>query len=300
MSLSLLTNIVRTCTHSKALESLRKTPNTVPSKQTGDLRSLLDLMDSLTLQSFGEVSGDRKSYSILPDSLVELEKPLFNGQSFLTCPTVFPRSDSTLPAGCTITHSDQKVISYMTTLYTDPENQFVVQMFFLPKDAKMPLHDHPSMSVLSKVVTGSIDVCSYSLDSNTSPQGSPRRSQNIQRRRVTPHARYTLTPSDSTSILTADLGNLHAMRALEPTLFFDILTPPYDPPSRDCIYYSLRKTSLESQELLGTEISATSINSLWENDDQFDSSKTLFQATPYEPVWFTCSEVPWKGPEISL
>lgn len=300
MSLSLLTNIVRKCTHSTALESLRKSGNTVASKQTGDLRSLLDLLDSLSLQSFGEVTGDRIKYSILPDSLVELEKPLFNARPLLTCPTVFPRSDITLPEDCSVTHSDQKVTSYMTTLYTDPEDQFVVQMFFLPKDAKMPLHDHPSMSVLSKVVTGSIDVCSYTVDPNVSPQGSPRGSQTIQRRKVTPHDRYTLTASDSTSILTADLGNFHSMRALEPTLFFDILTPPYDPPSRDCVYYSLRKSSLETQELLGTEFSASSIHSLWENEDQFYPSKTLFQATPYEPIWFTCAEVPWKGPAITL
>lgn len=257
------------------------------------------MLDSLTLQSFGDVTGNRKAFSLLPDSLVELENPLFklapenHTLTAFPCPSAIPDSDNSIP------HSDERIETFMTTLYTDPESRFVLQMFFLPKDAKMPLHDHPTMSVLSKVVSGSIDVCSYSFEQASSPPGSPR-SRIPQRRQVSPHSRHILTSSDNTAMLTANLGNLHSMRALEPTLFFDILTPPYDPPSRDGVYYSLRKTLIEEQELIGSEISAKSIHSLWESEAQFDPSKTLFEVTPYEPIWFACTERPWNGPAISL
>lgn len=300
MSLSLLTNIVKACKQTPALELLRKSNSTVPPTTPGPLRSLLDLVDSLMLESFGTVTGKRAEYSTLPDSLIELERPLFSHLQQNDALTVFPRDNITLPPECDIETSSEKVKTYMSTLYTDPEGQFVLQVFFLPKNAKMPLHDHPSMAVLSKIVAGSIDICSYTLDKDAFSGTNHISANGNLISHVAPHHRHIYTSSDPTSILTPELGNLHAMRALEPTLFFDILTPPYEPPQRDCIYYSLRKYSQSSFKPIGSEISAESIMSLWEDPEKFDPSKTAYKLTPYLPSWFYCIDKPWNGPEISL
>ncbi len=44
------------------------------------------------------------------------------------------------------------------------------------------------------------------------------------------------------SIITPQLGNLHQLKALEHSAFYDVFIPPYSPPIRNCTYYSFDKS----------------------------------------------------------
>lgn len=299
----MLTSIVRACTTTKALESLKKASSTSTKQQPPELQSLLEMVDSLTLSSFGPVSSYRSKTSILPDSLLEIEKSHPGLSKPFSPPSFFalePYDDKAIQNG------QSEFVSHMTTLYQDPEARFVLQVFFLPKGCVMPLHDHPRMSVISKVIHGSIDVSSYSLLAPSSPSGSPnsqkiektkRRSRGLQ---VSPYDRSTLSsqdPSSSLSILLPDTGNFHAMRALENTLFFDVLSPPYDPPANDCTYYRIDRYDSDSGNLIGTEDERDSVHSLFAKEEE---TKDVFFIRPFDPTYFQCLEKPWMGPKLSL
>ena len=193
-------------------------------------------------------------------------------------------------------------MSNMLTVYDDPQQRFVMQVFFLPKGCVMPLRDHPNMAVISKVLLGSIDITSYSFKAaSNSPKSSPRPlfSKSSFTREVIPSGRSTISFDDqdaSLSILLPDVGNLHAMRALDHTLFFDILTPPYSPPAIDCTYYTIHRVSSDTGESVGKEKGPDSIHSLYPTNSTSDS----FFTTPYEPGWFSCSEKAYRGAPVSL
>lgn len=298
----MLSAIARACSSSKALEILRNSKSNATKSNPVELQSLLDMVGSLSLNHFGEVSESRKMSSILPDSLIELEKwhPLKTPFGFDF--SLFPTKATRDSLDKVVNNGKSEYLSNMLTVYDDPEQRFVMQVFFLPKGCVMPLHDHPRMAVISKVLLGSIDITSYSFKSaSDSPKSSLRQtfSKRSLAREVIPSGRSTISFDDqdaSLSILLPEVGNLHAMRALDHTLFFDILTPPYSPPAIDCTYYALQRISSESGESVGKENGPDSIHSLYPTNSTSDS----FFATPYQPEWFSCFEKAYRGTPISL
>ena len=112
-----------------------------------------------------------------------------------------------------------------------------IGIFVLPPGAALPLHDHPGMTVLSKLLFGSLRVTSYDMPGGEPPSlsffgGQERRLQCAEPSISTvsaPCATMGLGPSE---------GNIHAFEALEHTAIFDVLTPPYsDRDGRSCHYY---------------------------------------------------------------
>ena len=109
-------------------------------------------------------------------------------------------------------------------------NQFDIAVFIIPKGRQLPLHDHPSMVVLSKVIVGELKVRCFSPDT-------------LNRRGITSAGRASLisstmrTSSDAAWMLTPVLGNVHELKAEETTIMFDVLMPPYSEPERPCNFY---------------------------------------------------------------
>ncbi|KAL8186922.1 UNVERIFIED_CONTAM: hypothetical protein K2H54_022027, partial [Gekko kuhli] len=148
----------------------------------------------------------------------------------------------------------QPPASYMHICETE---SFSMGVFVLRAGACIPLHDHPGMHGLLKVLYGTLRIACFDTaaagagggggDSNggasaagsstlpSPPSGSPRRHRALLRS----HQLYT--PASAPCRLSPHTDNLHQIDAVGgPAAFLDILAPPYDPEhGRDCHYYRL-------------------------------------------------------------
>ena len=115
--------------------------------------------------------------------------------------------------------------------------EFDIQVFIIPKGKQLPLHDHPNMHVLSKVITGSLSVRCFSphVAGARGSSSAGRADLILSAKRSSNDAAWMLSPAD---------GNVHELKAEETTVVFDVLTPPYSEPYRPCNFYK----SVESEK----------------------------------------------------
>ncbi|XP_032087408.1 2-aminoethanethiol dioxygenase [Thamnophis elegans] len=148
--------------------------------------------------------------------------------------------------------ASQPPVSYMHICETA---RFSMGVFVLRAGACIPLHDHPGMQGLLKVLYGTLRIACFdeqpeepqdgpdaaaSSDADASGAascpGRPRRLRALLRS----HRLYTA--SAPPCLLSPQRDNLHQIAAegAGPAAFLDILAPPYDPArGRDCHYYRL-------------------------------------------------------------
>lgn len=114
--------------------------------------------------------------------------------------------------------------------------QFAMGIFCLPTSAEIPLHNHPGMTVLSKVLYGSVHVRAYDW---VNPFDEKLNADPSRRRLAKREVDHVLTAPCETSVLYPTTGgNIHAFTALTPCALFDVLAPPYSRASgRKCTYY---------------------------------------------------------------
>ncbi|KAL1197329.1 Plant cysteine oxidase 3 [Cardamine amara subsp. amara] len=118
---------------------------------------------------------------------------------------------------------------------------FTMCIFCFPTSSVIPLHDHPEMTVFSKVLYGSLHVKAYDWVEPpciiTQDKAMPG---------YLPAARLAKLVSDKVITPQSELpvlypktgGNLHCFTALTPCAVLDILTPPYrESVGRTCSYY---------------------------------------------------------------
>lgn len=106
----------------------------------------------------------------------------------------------------------------------------------------MPLHDHPNMCGMVKVISGRMKVESYSRIPSKSTNEVLVKAENAK----------IITENSDASVLLPDVGNYHELTALDdrPAAFYDILSPPYSDQTessdtaRHCTFY--RKTMVDS------------------------------------------------------
>nr|CAB3488324.1 unnamed protein product [Digitaria exilis] len=114
-------------------------------------------------------------------------------------------------------------------------NNFTIAVFFVPFGTVMPLHDHPDMTVFSKVLMGSARLEAYDW---VPPRIMWRHGSWMLAEKVRDHS---VTRASGTWMLFPDGGgNLHRFVAAEEEhcAFLDVLTPPYAPAEqRRCTYY---------------------------------------------------------------
>ncbi|XP_043810036.1 plant cysteine oxidase 3 isoform X2 [Manihot esculenta] len=117
-------------------------------------------------------------------------------------------------------------------------DSFTMCIFCFPTSSVIPLHDHPGMTVFSKVLYGSLHVkaydwveppCIYESKGSSCP---PVKLAKLAVDKV-------LTAPCGTSVLYPKSGgNLHCFTAVTPCAVLDILTPPYmEDAGRKCTYY---------------------------------------------------------------
>ena len=102
-------------------------------------------------------------------------------------------------------------------------DEYAIAAFLLEPHAKIPLHDHPGMTVLSKVVRGSLRVTSFDVGAD----GKARRSISL------------MTSADGPAALFPSVDNVHEFQAgAGGACVLDVIVPPYDEDAgRACHYF---------------------------------------------------------------
>lgn len=118
-------------------------------------------------------------------------------------------------------------------------SELSVTVFMLKAKKRMPLHDHPGMLGLMKVLSGSMLITSYNaVNTATSPYVAQLCNQVL------------VSPVSDLCVLGPNDGNIHELEAQdEPVVFLDILTPPYDPEKGiNCTYYTRETCQSEDKQ----------------------------------------------------
>lgn len=134
-----------------------------------------------------------------------------------------------------------------TTIYKCDD--FSLCIFFLPATAVIPLHNHPGMTVFSKLLLGTMHIKSYDWVDPPRPDGPDTPTQ---LRLAKLEADSVLTAPCNTSVLYPTAGgNIHQFTAITPCAVLDVLGPPYSKEDgRDCSYYKdFPHTALSNGEM---------------------------------------------------
>ncbi|GAB2269965.1 Plant cysteine oxidase 3 [Dionaea muscipula] len=183
------------------------TPSGIPPPPSQSIQTLCSLLDTLTPADVGlkEINEDDRGY----------------GLSYLN---LFTR-----------TARWSQSITYLDVHECD---SFTMCIFCFPTSSVIPLHDHPGMTVFSKVLYGSLHLKAY--DWVEPPEIRMSRDLDSSQVRLAKLAGdKVVTASSGTSVLYPTTGgNLHCFTAITPCAVFDVLTPPYrEAAGRRCSYY---------------------------------------------------------------
>lgn len=136
-----------------------------------------------------------------------------------------------------------------------------IGIFCLPQAAVIPLHNHPGMTVFSKLLFGSMHIRSYDwVDSSKQIRSSNGELDVIMfcaawscscRQFIIPSSipgaclaklntdSVMNAPCETSILYPAAGGNMHCFTAVTPCAVLDVLGPPYNgPEGRDCKYYT--------------------------------------------------------------
>ncbi|CAI0433183.1 unnamed protein product [Linum tenue] len=117
-----------------------------------------------------------------------------------------------------------------TTIYKC--TNFSLCIFFLPAGSVIPLHNHPGMTVFSKLLLGEVHIKSYDLVGC-----QPASSSKLRLARLVADKVYQ-APCDTSVLYPTTGGNIHQFVAVTPCAMLDVLGPPYSmEDGRDCSYY---------------------------------------------------------------
>ncbi|WVZ99803.1 hypothetical protein U9M48_045050 [Paspalum notatum var. saurae] len=118
-------------------------------------------------------------------------------------------------------------------------SRFWFGIFCLPKSAVIPLHNHPGMTVFSKILFGSMHLKSYDWV-KSSADIDDNALENSDARLAKLNTDAVFDASTETVVLYPENGgNLHCFTALTPCAVLDVMAPPYNhADGRNCTYYN--------------------------------------------------------------
>jgi hypothetical protein len=151
--------------------------------------------------------------------------------------TISPQSEPNLTQAITAMNSvtlehlnlNTRIVSslkYPISLNIASNECFDITAFALPKHYHMTLHDHPTMTVCSKLLHGKVRVRSYSSLSTNNGEIIANKELDCEK-----------LSNDDAWLLSATTGNYHEITVLEDCVMLDLLLPPYDDKQRCCTFY---------------------------------------------------------------
>uniref|UniRef100_A0AAV2JMD0 2-aminoethanethiol dioxygenase n=1 Tax=Knipowitschia caucasica TaxID=637954 RepID=A0AAV2JMD0_KNICA len=174
-------------------------------------------------------------------------------------------------------------VTYMHICETD---HFSMGVFLLKSGAYIPLHDHPGMHGVLKVLYGKVRISCFDRLSEEPPGApyTPPLSGLLRLSLLRSSGEYG--PQSGPCVLSPEQDNLHQIQALDgPSAFMDILAPPYDPDhGRDCHYYTVLSEG-QAAEPPGPQ--GPPGQQVW------------LQEVP-QPADFWCGAEPYPGPPVFL
>ncbi|KAG8539463.1 hypothetical protein GDO81_020888 [Engystomops pustulosus] len=179
-------------------------------------------------------------------------------------------------------------VTYMHICETDG---FSMGVFLLKGGSSIPLHDHPGMHGMLKVLYGKVRISGFD---KMEPQ-PPGNSGAVLRAVLRSTGEYS--DSSPPCLLSPHRDNLHQISAVDgPAAFLDILAPPYDPEDgRDCHYYKLlppttpAPTTASSEQSGDVAAEASGVN-----------PREVWLLEIPQPDDFWCGGEPYPGPKVSV
>ncbi|KAH9626764.1 hypothetical protein KSS87_022078 [Heliosperma pusillum] len=124
-------------------------------------------------------------------------------------------------------HANKPPRVLCTTVYECPKMKFSLVLFFLPASAVIPLHNHPEMTVFSKLLLGTMHIKAYdwadSGDVHPEHHESP---SSLRLARSKADSVFT-APCNTSVLYPTSGGNIHAFTAITPCVVLDVIGPPY-------------------------------------------------------------------------
>ncbi|KAL4431942.1 hypothetical protein ABPG77_000209 [Micractinium sp. CCAP 211/92] len=129
----------------------------------------------------------------------------------------------------------------ITYLLIYEDERISLGVFCLPARARIPLHNHPGMTVMSRVLYGQMHVSSYDWLHPAGEGGGGGVEEDRLPRPARTVLDRTFTNGDAPAVLfPRDGGNIHQFTALTDCAVLDLMSPPYSTEDgRDCTYYSV-------------------------------------------------------------
>ncbi|KAM7278159.1 hypothetical protein ACFE04_005293 [Oxalis oulophora] len=116
-------------------------------------------------------------------------------------------------------------------------NNFEIAIFCLPPKSVIPLHNHPGMSVFSKLLFGDLHIKSYDWVPGVSTGSSTSKNPKTRLAKLKLNSVFK-APCSPTILYPAAEGNIHCLTAKTSCAVLDVLGPPYsEPDGRDCEYF---------------------------------------------------------------
>ncbi|KAJ7548107.1 hypothetical protein O6H91_08G117500 [Diphasiastrum complanatum] len=165
------------------------------------------------------------------------------------------------------------------------ENFLSMGIFCLPAGAAIPLHNHPGMTVFSKLLYGSMHVRSFNWIHPSDKELIAGPSEARLAKLVEDHV---ITVPCETEILYPTSGNIHSFKAVTSCAVLDVLAPPYSTKDgRRCTYYKESRFSGAIHEMV--EYAELDL-------DGESSYSSLQEFQP--PKNFIVKEGIYKGPKV--
>lgn len=157
---------------------------------------------------------------------------------------------------------------------------FSLGIFCMPPSSVIPLHNHPGMTVLSKLLYGRLHTESYDCIDIAD------QTDQLQVRPAKLLRDCEMSAPETTILCPSRGGNIHTFRAITPCALFDVLSPPYSAENgRHCSYF--QKSSVrEPPVVLPCEINSSEVVWLEELEDH------------QPPEGFVVARGLYKGPVI--